>query len=337
MKLILHPGHSKCGSTTIQKAIINNRTGLENQGIVIPDPQMRIRGESGFNPKGETPRVFFRRAMESNDVSELSERLGQIGRRLKGKNAVVLISAENLVNQLRKPAGRNIHLELVRHFDAVKVIYYIRRQDDFLLSAWQQWGYKQGMSLEQFVNKSLAAGSPNYRLAVDFFAELYGREALLVTPVEASWLFESKLITDFFQKMGVDYSGFDLTQDVSNKSLNPALCELLSHSPHLFRDIHDETLKITLERVLGASPVLHQRLPEYLSAERRKKILDKFRDDNLYLSSNYLGGREWPDQLPAGPKQGGAGTKGERNLRNIYSILSVQMELLLKLAENRAK
>lgn len=333
MKLILHPGHSKCGSTSIQKAIIRNRAALEAQGFVIPDPQMRIRGDREFNPKGETPRVFFRRAMEGNSVAELSEHLQHIRSRLKGQDKTVLISAENLVNQLKVPAGRNIHEEFRKHFDEIKVVYYIRRQDDFLMSAWQQWGYKQGLSLDQYVGKALRSKSPNYRLAVDFFSGLYGSDSLSVSPIEQGFLHESDLLKDFFGKIGADYSGFDLSPDPSNKSLNPALCELLSLSPHLFKDVHDETLKHRLEEILGDGATIHLRDPGYFPFAKRKAVLQKFRVDNKYLSDRFMGGKPWPAALvPPGEGEVEA-DEVARELKNVRYLLSVQMELLLKLAE----
>ncbi|MEW6133723.1 MAG: hypothetical protein AB1591_11265 [Pseudomonadota bacterium] len=337
MKLILHPGHSKCGSTSIQRAIIRNRPALEAQGFVIPDPQMRIRGDREFNSKGETPRVFFRRAMESNSVAELAERLQHIRSRLKGQDRTVLISAENLVNQLKAPAGRNIHEEFRKHFDEIKVVYYIRRQDDFLMSAWQQWGYKQGLSLDQYVGKALRSKSPNYRLAADFFAGLYGGESVSVTPIDKDFLHESDLLKDFFSKLGADYSGFDLSPDPSNKSLNPALCELLSLSPHLFKDIHDETFKLRLEEILGSSASIHRRNPGYFAFEKRKAVLHKFRADNKYLSERFMGGRPWPGALAAPEEENAETDEAARELENIRYILSVQMELLLKLAEGKGR
>lgn len=337
MKLILHPGHSKCGSTSIQKAIIRNRPALEAQGFVIPDPQMRIRGDREFNPKGETPRVFFRRAMESNSVAELAERLEHIRSRLEGQDKTVLISAENLVNQLKVPAGMNIHQEFKRHFDEIRVIYYIRRQDDFLMSAWQQWGYKQGMGLDQYVSKALRSKSPNYRLAVDFFAGLYGSDSLSVSPIDKDFLHESDLLKDFFSRLGADYAAFDLSPDPSNKSLNPALCELLSLSPHLFKDVHDETLKHRLEEILGDSATIHLRDPGYFPFAKRKAVLQKFRADNKYLSDRFMGGKHWPAALAAPEEEDAEADEVARELKNVRYLLSVQMELLLKLAETRGR
>ena len=235
MKLVLHPGHSKCGSTTIQRTIIKNRSLLESHGYIIPDPQLRTNGDEGFNPNGETPRPFFRYAMEQGDLSNLKMKLDAIKRKYKDDNKIILISAENLVNQLGQSAGLNIHRLLRDYFIDCQVIYYIRRQDQFIMSAWQQWGYKQGLALNAFIKRAVSMRSPNYRLITSAFSNIYGKTNVQVVPLAKDSLHGGDLITDFFYRLGVTDRVRLPVRSVDNKSLNPYICEALAQVSHIFR------------------------------------------------------------------------------------------------------
>ncbi|WP_404982858.1 hypothetical protein [Cobetia marina] len=293
MKLLLHPGHSKCGSTTIQKAIIKNRKLLEAHGYVIPDPQMRTRGDDGFNPNGETPRAFFRHAMEQKDLGPLKEKLARLKQKHGDSDSTVLISAENLVNQLGAASGLNIHRLLRDTFDSHEVIYYIRRQDQFIMSAWQQWGYKKGLSLQAFVEQALKTRNPNYRVIASAFSNLYGKTNVTVVPLLRGSLIEGDLVSDFFARLGICDKVQKPADSIDNKSLNPYLCEALSRVNHIFRDIHDESIKHQLEAHASGHPGLYLRDDDYLSPESRARILEEYAKDNQFISENFVGNDGW--------------------------------------------
>ncbi|GED23426.1 hypothetical protein [Halomonas halmophila] len=296
MKLVLHPGHSKCGSTTIQKAIIKNRNLLESVGYVIPDPQMRTKGDYGFNPNGETPRPYFRHVMENGDIASLQSKLDSITKKYKyDDNAILLVSAENLVNQLGKESGAGIHKALASYFSDVQVLYYIRRQDDFLMSAWQQWGYKQGITLDHFAKKAVQRRNPNYLISMEKFEKLYGVENVTVIPLLKDYLLNGSLLSDFFYRLSVTGFEKNIQAGVENKSLNPFLCEALSKETQLFRDVHDERVKNNLSRVLGEGSGLFYNTPSYLSPSLRKYILNAFSQDNKMISSRFFNGQPWSE------------------------------------------
>lgn len=306
MKLVLHPGHSKCGSTTIQKAIIKNRDLLESNGYVIPDPQMRTKGDRDFNPNGETPRPFFRNVMEKKDLQILKEKLEKIGEKFYGSDVKVLISAENLVNQLGSSFGVKLHQVLYSFFDEHKIIYYIRRQDKFIMSAWQQWGYKRGMLLDAFLQHALKMRNPNYRVISDAFSRLYGKENVFVTPLESRALYKKNLLDDFFKKLDVELGVEHGVDSIDNKSLNPYVCEALSYYSDIFRDIHDESVKEKLVKLSDGHPGLFFRCDDYFSYELREKVLKAFENDNAYIEKTYFSGLGWSvEELEKGGKGGG--------------------------------
>lgn len=294
MKLVLHPGHSKCGSTTLQKAIIKNRNLLEGHGYIIPDPQLRTQGDPEFNPNGETPRPFFRHVMEKQDILSLQKKLESIKVKYADKDVSVLISAENLVNQLSHSSGLKIHQTLYKYFEKHKVLYYIRRQDDFIMSAWQQWGYKNGLLLEEFVSKSLITRNPNYKLVSSAFSNIYGHKSVDVIPLESEYLNGSGLLSDFFGRLGISDNKFvKPSSDDDNRSLNPYICESLSKVSFLFKDIHDESIKVRLNNLSKNHSALFMKSNSYLSASLRNKIESFYQLDNQFIEDNFIEGTGW--------------------------------------------
>ena len=330
MRLILHPGHAKCGSTSIQKSIIANRNLLESNGFIIPDPQMRIRGDKGFNPNGETPRPFFRKVMEERDTSELEAKLKRISNRAKNNNKTVLISAENLVNGLAHPAGESIHKLLASYFQDVQVLYYIKPIDSFLLSAWQQWGYKNGKQFDEFVDSAVKAGNPNYKIAADTFSTIYGEDSLDVVLLDKDFLHGGNLLEDFYTRIGIDFSKTTPSESRSNISLNPHLCSILSRSPHLFENAHDETIKEHILSLVGKDSLAFKKSQGFISRDVIQKIKNRFDPDGKYLVEHYLPDASVND-LVVQPSTIDAPPLSDHE--EIKQMLAIQMEFMLKLAK----
>jgi|GEM_PF-1917871 len=288
MKLFLHPGHAKCGSTSIQRAIIRNRPALAEHLVVVPDPQLRLPGEAGFDPYGETPREFFRQLMETTDTAPLAARLTAWRESPLWRDATFVISAENLINHLMGPIGERIHSVFAEHFDAVQVIYYIRRQDDYILSAWQQWGFKEGKSFSEYSQEALRRRNPHYLAVGQAFRRLYGHQSVIVRPLLAKALRGGELLTDFFSYLVEDPATLSFDKSRSNVSLNPYLCEILAEHKALFRDIHDDRLKQRLINALGVDNALFHREKSFMDPELARGIMLHHKEENLLLQKHFF-------------------------------------------------
>ncbi|GHB24125.1 hypothetical protein [Salinicola rhizosphaerae] len=293
MKLFLHPGHAKCGSTSIQKAIIRNRAPLAERGIVVPDHELRLPGEPGFSPHGETPREFFRRLMETQDMQPLASRLNAWRESSSWRDGTFLISAENLINHLMGPIGRAIHGLLAETFESVEVVYYIRRQDEYLLSAWQQWGFKQGKSFATYLEEARKRSNPHFWAVSQVFGQIYGANQVAVVPLDRHALREGDLLTDFFHRLMGDTAALDFDKTRSNVSWNPYLCEVLAEKRELFRDIHDDDLKQRLLKLLGPGSELFRRESAFMSPEDAISIMAHHEEENRRLHRHFFPGTDF--------------------------------------------
>jgi hypothetical protein len=75
----------------------------------------------------------------------------------KGEYRGAVISSENLCT----PLGAKLFKGLADIFK-LHVIYYVRRQDEWIESAWKQWGLKTGADICEYAKTQIQLGQPDY-------------------------------------------------------------------------------------------------------------------------------------------------------------------------------
>src|SRR3954447_8495158 len=154
IELILHPGHSKCGTTSIQSYLYNNMKLLEEQQTFLPDSRCQFSFESATEPSEQNYPLWYFESfiLGETDLSLFERRMEEVLKRAVDTRCKrIVISSENLSN-LHQKHTLDLHRVLAARFPRVQVIYYIRRQDDWILSAWQQWGHKTGKPIDAWVD-----------------------------------------------------------------------------------------------------------------------------------------------------------------------------------------
>ncbi len=287
MDLIIHPGHGKCGSTSIQKYLYDNRASLSGEGYAIPDKFFRFSFEKESNFSSTQPAVhYLAKTCEKRGYSLLEKRIDEALENAQQSNIhTFVLSAENLSNSHTKP----LHEIFSRYFNVKKVLYYTRRQDDLLLSAWQQWGHKTGTDLTGFCQRQMREGLPAYIKSAAMMESCYGKGILEVVPFSRSVFRDGDLISDFAARTGLGViDGSGSVSRTENKSLNPLVCEYLAQVPNIYVSVHDNHPKADLEKFKLEQPWLFDPWKKYLAEADRKLILDHFEAENRELHSTYF-------------------------------------------------
>lgn len=297
--LFLHIGTAKTATSSIQEFCAKNREVLEKKGYCFPKslykyPVVRESRNAHFL----IGKVYDE---EGNRNLQEEERLFHQGmeemHRCFGEYEKVVMSDESLwlsSNSSHKDLWSVLKDDAEKYGYMVKIIVYLRRQDEYLSSRWNQF-VKEGTTVETWEHHFKNA--PVKRKAMlDYAANLsrisgfFGKENILVRRFSRDSFFGGSIYADFLQCLGLELTGeyTQLEEDV-NLALKGNITEIM--------------------RVMNTSPVLTRYNNLYwrrmvsmcseesdknykcsmLSKEETEEFLELYREDNERVAQEYIG------------------------------------------------
>lgn len=273
-RIIIHAGFAKCGSASIRTALFQSFRKLQKDNVVVFDKDLRI-ARTAADLIG-TPIWSLERAKEKSE--KLTPRLtAEIPR--KG-NYLAVLSAENLAN----PGMADLFAELDQQCD-VSIVFYLRPQLQWIPSAWKQWGLKTGASLSDFVSQCIDTCRPGFRRDIECWESALPAANIHVRFLIPELLTGGNPAQDFFNLLGISDKEYEFESEARNPSLDVSVLHVLSKTPHLFSDVHDNRLMLALTRMLPKE--FRSTNIEMLSPDQESRIEECFREENRWLLNNY--------------------------------------------------
>ena len=204
--LYFHIGTPKTGTTAIQSFLYKNRQWLWDQGVEY------IKLCENESPDVGNGAVFCNADYSLADISYSNDITGKIKNALKCRN--VIISKENFWQSPTFPLWLESWMGEVQN---VKVIVYLRRQDLFIESFWNEI-IKEGCysdDFDTFFNKiksedyivygphKMNTRVFSYLEVLDSIAQSIGKENIIVRPFEKQQFYNEELISDFVRILGI--------------------------------------------------------------------------------------------------------------------------------------
>jgi hypothetical protein len=277
-RLLIHAGFAKCGSASIRTALFQNFRKLQKDNVFVFDKNLRI-ARTAADLIG-TPIWCLEQARKHSE--NLTRRLSaEIGPLLKRKgHPLAILSAENLAN----PGMADLFAGLDSQCD-VSVIFYVRPQLQWIPSAWKQWGLKTGSSLSDFVAQCVDTRTPAFRRDIERWKSALPAANIHVCFFIPELLAGGNPAHDFFNLLDLSEKGYEFESEARNPSLDVSVLHVLSKNPHLFADVHDNSLTLPLTRAL--SKKFRSTNIQMLSAGQEARIEECFRDENRWLLNAY--------------------------------------------------
>ncbi|KAJ3054323.1 hypothetical protein HK102_011541 [Quaeritorhiza haematococci] len=245
----------------------------------------------------------------------------------------LLISSENLSNLVYAHA-LELHRLIASRCERTKVFYYVRRQDDWILSSWQQWHHKAGVALEAWVDHCIERRIPDFLATANSFEDVYGAGSLSVVPLHGSAFGAGGLLPDFYRRAGIEMADGSRGDPISNQAVNPYLCDILARIPSVFESQHhDMEVAARLARHVSSADLLFRRHGEFMNDAVRNRILDHFAPDNRELHRRYFGHLDF-DALFGRVPTVAEDSRTATEIEAIKEILAIQMDLLMKLMKS---
>jgi hypothetical protein len=275
-RLLLHIGHPKTGTTSIQTFLLANRTALRRHGVLYP--------ETGIHDSAHrllSPAFFSAAGLENRAPAHMASLLAEIQ---AAACPVIVLSFEGFCGD--NPAS---FTALRDRFD-VTVIYYVRRQDLIAESRYAQ--HVRSFLMQEVRPASEAVHrkgfAPDYLRVLRLYEAVFGRGRLIVRAFERNALVNRDLIDDFLSAAEIPRAPEYVPSTSSNASLKRPYLAFKRHCNLLpYLDDEQKRLNKNLNDLSQADPA--PSLGHLLSPVERRNLFESQQADNAETARTYLG------------------------------------------------
>ena len=298
--LYFHIGTPKTGTTSIQFYCAQNNKALKKKGYVYPKLPFQFTG-SGRSRNGRFLAGYKGKIDGKRAIDQLREGQELLLELFKKYDKVVL-SEETFWTRLNE--GREDKLTQLsdfckEHEIRLKIIVYLRRQDQYLESWWRQ-KIKNGVRQEEW-RTFLDAGEKgpvlDYYPKLKYIRGVVGKKNLIVRRFERSAFKNGDLIEDFLNVIGIKKMPQSAqAPDVKNQSLSCDYTELkrvlnqLCEDEKAFLSDESEFYKYTIHEC--SSRWRGESGEHFMSTEDSRKILDRYRESNARVAKEFFGDKD---------------------------------------------
>jgi hypothetical protein len=292
-KLVIFPGAHKTGTTLLQTALTANRALLEQHRMVLVERKSFYISELC---------AYLRNWShgQTNDISESTARNSM--RELCGGNVdrTIIISIENLFGEFgHKPrmyqAVRPVlsRLRSILPDHAMRVAYYVRKQDSFFESVYIQTVQKlKNWNFDEFFSKHCNSDL-RWTPILEEISEFTGQENLIVRPFESIRAGQDAFVRELFRIISPELRdtadlGY-LDRSNTNVSLSGKALKMASVMFPMLDTQERRVLIRFLQNRFGNDKYPKASL---LSDERREQLLARVKNDNAKLARGYLDGQD---------------------------------------------
>lgn len=298
LRLFLHIGMNKAGSTAIQHALATQAARLKRHGLLYPETG-RIRAEAHYlltQVLGFSHRLS-KAAREPGIDASLEPRIREEARR--ARCAQVVMSSEAFV--IPGDVAR------VKAFFAgwdCRIVLYLRRHDHWWASSYSQgvasveaptWesGFEHYLAVQR-----RRPDKGNYRLLIETWARHFGEQNLIVRPYERAQN-QPNIAADFLQAIGHPVLAAEFGGELPARNESLGERELL---------LIDAIQRAGLEKALRKRLVAHVRARRgqqkgqgFIPPALRRELVEEHLADYAWIARRFLGredGRLFLEPLP---------------------------------------
>lgn len=296
----LHIGLPKTGTTAIQNFLGNNREILQSHDLCFPDFGLRYPRVNSFR-NAYFVIDTFEEYIGHRDLSRPEDGylaiLDQIAELGKQYNRIILTD-ESLwrFGDSFPEFWKKLDADLEKRKLGLRIIVYLRRQDNFVLSFYRQkvkavW---TGLPFYEYLDEFKKDYRMDYRSYLDMLSDCIGREKLIVRVYEKEQFQgeEHSLLSDFLSIFGLSLKdGFNAEHQEYNPTLYGPRFELqrvlntLPVSPFTSR-----ALRKSFRSMQDNNPYANP--PEkdsFFKTGEQSAFLDRFAESNSSIARDYLG------------------------------------------------
>lgn len=298
--LYLHIGTPKTGTSALQHFFANNRKLLEGKGVYYPDLGFRFPDIGKHrNAHFLSYKKYIEKKQRDYETEKAirDEGIQKLDEAFKSHDTI-LLSDEHIWNE-KEMIGQTLPA-LKSHFAEqevqIKVIVYLRRQDQVIQSFWaQKIKESSAISFEKYMEKEkYRFFRLDYAARIQEFADVLGKENVIVRCYEKQqYQGEQKTImSDFLQILGLEITDeYKNSDKVYNISLEGAYLEVkrLFNTLPQFKSQKNYMMDLLKEQqALDFQELALERKKIYFSPEAEKEFMQKYEQENITVAKEYF-------------------------------------------------
>ncbi|MEO8243458.1 MAG: hypothetical protein ABI832_14220 [bacterium] len=252
---------------------------MANKDVLAAKGFGYVAGRNDLNVGGVLGRALIGDAEEGEAGKSLAKRRAQIvGDILAHDEQNVIASSEGFSYLFDPKSAQLYHDALKPYFETIKVICYLRRQDQFAVSHHQEGANPQrkpAIWLHGFSPTALPGISPlqfrylDYATRIGMWADAFGDDAMILRIYDRSTLKDGDSVADFLDILGMQAADFTI-----KKELNVSMGFIQAKIGHILNEV--------IEQQEAKASVLAQ-------LHSDDKLLPR-RDDAIQFIERYLDG-----------------------------------------------
>lgn len=225
-RLILHIGSPKTGTTSIQSFLVKNRARLKKNGYLVPNLSARWKNIASAETGYFLQRVILQElgfAPRKHSAVRINTCKDEILSQMEGFDGSVILSEERLWYLF----GGNDHaVDKLKEFTdgmgftEYKIFAYVRRQDLFAKSYWEQFlktHPDRGLTFKEYLESDMCKDSEDYNDIIGKLERAFGRESIELRIYDRKQLIDGDSVTDFMDMLGLDINdGFNKLVEEKN-------------------------------------------------------------------------------------------------------------------------
>ncbi|MDD6532009.1 MAG: hypothetical protein PUF23_06665, partial [Ruminococcus sp.] len=297
--LYIHIGTPKTGTTSIQNFCGLNREKLKEQGVLYPIMNYHYERKS-VNRNG----YFLHGVIKENGTRNKEKEKQVFDSELQyivdcfKENDTILLSDESIwwaTSTRRKGLWKDLKKHSEQHNYQIKVIVYLRRQDQFMMSRYNQKLKTDFVASTQSFDEYFADMNGRFKCVMDYrdridnIAKSISKENVIVKRFDRNYFYNGDLNQDFLNILGVKVDdSFQQLKETANTGISVQSGEIKRVLNRLKPITMAENNKL-LEILNECENVLPESNTSLMSTDEVKNFMEQFVDSNESIVDEYIG------------------------------------------------
>ena len=297
--LYIHIGTPKTGTTSIQNFCGLNREKLKEQGVLYPIMNYHYERKS-VNRNG----YFLTGTIKENGTRNKEKEKQVFDNELQyivdcfKENDTILLSDESIwwaTSTRRKGLWKDLKKHSEQHNYQIKVIVYLRRQDQFMMSRYNQRLKTDFVASTQSFDEYFADMNGRFKCVMDYrdridnIAKSISKENVIVKRFDRNYFYNGDLNQDFLNILGVKVDdSFQQLKETANTGISVQSGEIKRVLNRLKPITMAENNKL-LEILNECENVLPESNTSLMSTDEVKNFMEQFVDSNESIVDEYIG------------------------------------------------